>query len=245
MDGTARRLLLPPLLLLSACGGASAFKLVIDGNTMAASDLHKVATGRLAANGSYSIFANWNATGTDERPSDELWRSYLKGLGTELAFTEGDGWAWESNAPAECVCRRLGAGGSVENECGCQTFRRLTGKPPTAALGYTESLIAGRTLMSDTEIDLQAKACGSPVVVMTRSFCVTPERMDRPKAGQRNSTAWIDNTTRALQHRSVYGVAMEYTPIPEPVPESAAWQGCGIVDLMHLALGMNKSVLLL
>ena len=99
--------------------------------------------------------------------------------------------------------------------------------------------------MSDTEIDLQAKACGSPVVVMTRSFCVTPERMDRPKAGQRNSSAWIDNTTRALQHRSVYGVAMEYTPIPEPVPESAAWQGCGIVDLMHLALGMNKSVLLL
>ena len=65
MDGAARLLL--PSMLLSACGGANAFKLVIDGNTMAASDLRKVATRRLAANGSYSIFANWwNATGTNE-----------------------------------------------------------------------------------------------------------------------------------------------------------------------------------
>ena len=46
----------------------------------------------------------------------------------------------------------------------------------------------------------------------------------------------------ALKHKSVYGVAMGYTPVPEP---GGGWQGCGIVDLMHLALGMNKSVLLL
>ena len=45
-----------------------------------------------------------------------------------------------------------------------------------------------------------------------------------------------------LKHKSVYGVAMGYTPVPEP---GGGWQGCGIVDLMHLALGMNKSVLLL
>ena len=38
----------------------------------------------------------------------------------------------------------------------------------------------------------------------------------------------------ALKHKSVYGVAMGYTPVPEP---GGGWQGCGIVDLMHLALG--------
>ena len=35
---------------------------------------------------------------------------------------------------------------------------------------------------------------------------------------------------------------MEYTPVPEP---GGGWQGCGMVDLMKLALSMNKSALLL
>ena len=223
-------------LAAAAAPGAAAFKLVIDCNTMSPDDLRKAASGRLAANGSYSLFENYNFSGSFPPPSDELLRSYLKGVGTELAFTEEDGWPWESDQPAQCVCTRPGPGGSLDKECGCQTYRRLTGRPPTAALGYTESMVAGENLMTDAQIDAQAAACRSPVIVMTRSFC------GKDRSTYHNADWWVGNTTRALKHKHVYGVAMEYTPVPEP---GGGWQGCGMVDLMKLALSMNKSALLL
>ena len=188
-------------LVAAAAPGAAAFKLVIDCNTMSPNDLQKAASGRLAANGSYSLFENYNFSGSFPPPSDELLRSYLKGVGTELAFTEEDGWPWESDQPAQCVCTRPGPGGSLDKECGCQTYRRLTGRPPTAALGYTESMVAGENLMTDAQIDAQAAACQAPAIVMTRSFC------GKDRSTYHNADWWVGNTTRALKHKHVYGVS--------------------------------------
>lgn len=211
-----------------------AFKLVIDCNTMSADDLKKASAGRLAANGSYSIFVNYNFSGTAAAPipppSDELWRAYLKGVGTELAFTE--------NNPGTCAHSQ-----SAWNQtCSCKRYRQLVGRPPTAAVGYWENLAVGSTLLTDSEIDVQAAECDAPVIVLTRSFCSTATNKLACESGPGTSTGWIDNTTRALKHKNVYGVAMEYTPVPEP---GGSCQGCGIVDLMHVAIAQNKSVLLL
>jgi hypothetical protein len=214
----------------------AAFKLVIDCNTMSVDDLKKTSTGRLVANGSYCIFSNYNFSGTAAAPipppSDELWRSYLKGVGTELAFTENDPGTCQTPAPQ-----------APDNlTCSCKKFRQLTGRPPTAAVGYWENLAVGSTLLTDAQIDAQAQACGAPVIVLTRTFCSTELTKLNCKSGPGSSNGWIDNTTRALKNKHVFGVAMEYTPVPEP---GGACQGCGIVELMHVALAQNKSVMLL
>ena len=224
------------LLALAATVGrpAGAFKLVIDCNTMSVDDLQKAASGRLAANGSYSIFSNYNFSGTAAAPipppSDELWRSYLKGVGTELAFTEND--------PGTCKEQLA----DFNETCSCKKYKQVVGRPPTAALGYWEDLAAGSTLLTDAQIAEQAAECGAPVIVLTRSFCSTEPTKLACRSGPGTSNGWIDNTTRALKNKNVFGVAMEYTPVPEP---GGSCQGCGIVDLMHTAIAANKSVLLL
>lgn len=195
---------------------ASAFKLIIDSNTMTIADLTNASKGALRSDGSYSIFVN-----TVPQASDKLWKAYIDGVSptdasAALEFTEENPGTYDS----------------------CKMYQRIQGKPPTASMGYHETgLIAGGTLISDSEIDKQAKECNSPVNVLTRSFCKTePNKFRRG-----TDDSWIVNTTRALANPKVYAVQMEFTP---------SWpldgmQGCGVIDLMHLAISMNKTMMML
>ena len=206
---TAALLLLMPSMLQPASG----FKLVIDSNTMTPSDLATASKGLLRADGSYSIFVNTiNA-------SDALWKSYFAGIspltGPSLQFTEENPGSFDS----------------------CKMYERLQGRPPTASMGYHETgIVAGMTLLTDAEIDQQAKECKAPVNVLTRAFCKTASNKLEPG----DDPAWIVNTTRALKNPNVFGVEMEFTP---GWPNSG--QGCGSVDLINFALSLNKTAMLL
>ena len=207
--GAAALLLLAPT--------ASAFKLIIDSNTMEIDDLKNASTGALRADGSYSIFVN-----TVPQASDALWKTYIAGVSpadgssASLEFTEENPGSYDS----------------------CKMYARIMGKPPTASMGYHETgLVAGGTLISDAEIDKQAKECNAPVNVLTRSFCKTESNKFSPGTDE----SWIVNTTRALANPNVYAVQMEFTP---------SWplngmQGCGAADLMSLAMSKNKTTMLL
>ena len=191
----------------------SGFKLVIDSNTMTPADLANASKGLLRADGSYSIFVNTlNA-------SDALWKSYIAGVsplsGPSLQFTEENPGTFDS----------------------CKMYARIQGQPPTASMGYHETgIVAGGTLLTDAEIDQQAKECKAPVNILTRAFCKTASNKLEPG----DDPAWIVNTTRALKNRNVYGVEMEFTP---GWPLSG--QGCGVVELINVALSENKTAMLL
>lgn len=207
-------------LYLAAVAGttfADAFKLVIDSNTMTVADLASASTGELRADGSYSIFVN-----TVPEATDKQWLAFMQGvspkptpLHSSLQFTEENPGTYDS----------------------CKMYKRITGQPPTASLGYWETgIIAGGTLLTGAEITKQAQECNSPVLVLTRAFCKTAPNKLEPG----DDDAWIVNTTRAIAHPDVSGVAMEFTP---GWPLSG--QGCGAADLMNLAAAHNKTAVLL
>jgi hypothetical protein len=211
-----RLLLFTAAAAASLLGAASGYKLVIDSNTMSPADLTNASRGALRADGSYSIFVN-----TVPQAPAALWKSYVAGVsplppGPSLQFTEENPGSFDS----------------------CKMYERIWKKPPTASMGYHETgLLAGGTLLTDAEIDKQAKECHAPVNVLTRSFCKT----ETTKFRKGTDTSWIGNTTRALGNPNVYAVQMEFTP---------SWpldgmQGCGAADLMHLALSRNKTMMLL
>lgn len=165
----------------------------------------------------------------------------MEGVGGRLRFTEDNPGSYAS----------------------CAEFKRITGQPPTAAMGYHETgAKTGGTLLTDAEINAQAAACGSPVIVLTRAFCHTDA--DLHCVGDPSVPAptspWVIETQRALANPNVFGVAMEYTPLGDPYAADracqaahgggASWgtcncQGCNGAGLMHAALAKNKSVLLL
>lgn len=193
-----------------------AFKLIIDSNTMTIADLTNASKGLLRSDGSYSIFVN-----TVPQASDKLWKAYMSGVSpidgsAALEFTEENPGTYDS----------------------CKMYQRIQGRPPTASMGYHETgLVAGGTLISDAEIEKQAKECNAPVNVLTRSFCKTEPN----KFAHGTDDSWIANTTRALENPKVYAVQMEFTP---------SWpldgmQGCGAADLMRLAISKNKTMMML
>ena len=86
-------------------------------------------------------------------------------------------------------------------------------------MGYHETGgKTGGTLLTDAEINAQAAACGSPVIVLTRAFCHTDA--DLHCVGDPSVPAptspWVIETQRALANPNVFGVAMEYTPLGDP-----------------------------
>ncbi len=195
---------------------AEAFRLIIDSNTMTIADLANASKGLLRSDGSYSIFVN-----TVPQASDKQWKAYIDGVSpadgsAALEFTEENPGTYES----------------------CKTYQRIQGRSPTASMGYHETgLVAGGTLLSHAEIDKQAKQCNAPVNVLTRSFCKTEPN----KFSHGTDESWIVNTTRALANPNVYAIQMEFTP---------SWpldgmQGCGVVDLMRLAISRNKTMMML